>query len=252
MSRGPVLVLALASITSACPIGDDDALPTMGLPCSTREALCGIELVCRPAAAPPEGLCAPVMSYGSCDGEVGAPSHPPGRMGEIKDVDVLTIEDAGDLEQLREVRLVDGMLQVFEAGPGNADVGDLCPLRTLQLVTEGVGIGDSDLQDLDGLQSLTSVAGGLAIFNNRSLTSLAGLENLVDVGPRTVETFASFHVIVAGNPLLPEAEVAAFEERLQGRNGGALTIVSCSNGGAPCAGGEAELLAYLTTNGVRP
>ncbi len=247
-----LVAAATAVLLGACPIGDDDPLPSMGLPCSTREALCGVDMVCRPAALPPDGACAPVMSYGSCDDDAGAPRHPPGRLGDIKDVDVLTVESAADLEQLREVRLVDGMLQIFEAGPGNADVGDLCPLRTLQLVTEGLGVGDSDLEDLDGLQSLTSVAGGVAVFNNRSLTSLRGLDNLVEVGPRTVGSFASFHVIIAGNPLLPESEVSAFEERIQGDNGGALTIISCSNAGAACADDEADLLAYITVNGVRP
>ena len=246
-----LLVVAVVTMADACPIGDDDPLPSMGRPCSTREALCGVEMVCRPGNAPPAGWCAPVTSYGSCDDVAGAPTHPPGRLGDIKDVEVLTIEDAVDLEQLREVRLVDGTVQIFEAGPGNADVGDLCPLRTLQLVTEGLGIGDSDLEDLDGLQALTSVAGGLAIFNNRSLTSLSGLDNLVDVGPRNTDGFVSANVIIAGNPLLAESEVAAFEERLQERNGDALTIISCSNAGAPCADAEADLLAFLVTNGVR-
>lgn len=254
MSARPVLgvaVVALAAAQGACPIGDDDLLPSMGAPCSTHEALCGVEHVCRPPGPPPDGVCAPVMSYGSCDDVEGAPSHAPGRLGDSKQVDEMKIEDAADLEQLREVRLLDGTLEIFEQGPGDADVGDLCPLRTLQLVTDGFGIGDSDLTDLDGLQSLTSVAGGLAIFNNRALTSLSGLDNLVEVGPRNVESFTAFNVIIAGNPQLGEGDITAFEDRLQAKNGGALTIVSCSNAGNPCAGEEADLLAFLTANGVQ-
>ena len=252
MTARHVLVLALAAASAAgCPIGDDALLPSMGAPCSTREALCGVEHVCRPADALPAGLCAPVMSYGACDDVDGPPSHPPGRLGEVKEADEVKIDEVADLEQLREVRLVTGTVEIFEDGPGNADVGSLCPLRTLQLVADGLAIGDSDLVNLDGLQSVTSVAGGLAIFNNRQLTSLAGLANLVEVGPRTVEDFASFNVIIAGNPELPELEVAAFERRLQDGNGGALVIVSCSNAADPCAGAELQLLNFLTANGVR-
>ncbi|MBI1945043.1 MAG: hypothetical protein HYS27_05070 [Deltaproteobacteria bacterium] len=250
-AHGAVGVVLLLATQGGCPIGDDDLLPSMGAPCSTHEALCGMEHVCRPPGPPPDGVCAPVMSYGSCDDVDGKPSHPPGRLGDSKQADEVKIESAADLEQLREVRLLDGTLEVFEQGPGDADVGDLCPLRTLQLVTDGAAIGDSDLTDLDGLQSLTSVAGGLAVFNNRQLTSLSGLDNLVEVGPRTVESFAAFHVIIAGNPQLPESDITAFEQRLQGQNGNALRIVSCSNAANPCAGEEAELLAFLTANGVQ-
>jgi len=160
------------------------------------------------------------------------------------------VENAADLEQLRGVRLLDGTLEIFEQGPGDADVGDLCPLRTLQVVTHGVAIGDSDLIDLDGLQSLTSVAEGLAIFNNRSLTSLQELDNLVDVGARTVEDFAPFNIVIAGNPQLPEEEIAAFEDRLQLKNGGGLRIVSCANAVTPCTPAEADLLASLAANGL--
>lgn len=250
-ARGAALLAVIAASAAGCAIGDDDLLPAMGAPCNTREALCGVEHVCRPAGAPPAGLCAPVMSYGTCDNVDGPPTHPPGRLGEIKEATEVQIATAGDLEQLREVRLVTGTVEIFEDGPGDAKVGSLCPLRTLQLVADGLAIGDSDLVNLDGLQSVTSVAGGLAIFNNRALTSLAGLQNLVDVGPRTVETIASFNVIIAGNPELPEAEVTAFEQRLQDQNGGALLMISCSNAADPCAGAELQLLNFLTANGVR-
>lgn len=237
-------------LAAGCPIGDDDLLPAMGAPCLTPDALCSVEHSCRPPGPPPEGVCAPVMSFGDCDAVDGRPTHPPGRLGEIKVTDHVKIDDADDLEGLREVRLVTGTVEVFEEGPGNADVGALCPLRTLQVVGDGLAIGDSDLVNLDGLQSLTSVAHGLAIFNNRDLTSLGGLDNLVEIGPREVETFARFNVIIAGNPRLLEGEVTAFEDRLQQKNGGALAIVSCSNAADPCAGAEAELLNFLTANGV--
>lgn len=250
----PLIGVALALQATAfagCPIGDDDLLPAMGLPCITRDALCAIEHVCRPPGPPPEGVCAPVMSYGYCDDVFGAPSHPPGRLGEIKDVELLTVENAADLEQLREVRLLDGSLEIFEQGPADADVGDLCPLRTLQVVTDGMVVSDSDLTDLDGLQSLTLVGAGLAVVNNRVLTSLSGFDNLVEVGPREVEGFAAFNVIIAGNPLLPNEEIKDFVDRLQQINGDNLRIVSCSNGPVPCTGEDADLLAYLAVNGLQ-
>lgn len=235
---------------AGCPIGADDLLPAMGRACRTPEALCDVEHVCRPGEAPPDGLCAPVMSFGRCDEVDGPPSHPPGRLAEIKDTAEVKIVSASDLEQLREVRLVTGSVEIFEDGPADAEVGTLCPLRALQVVGDGLAIGDSDLVDLDGLQSLTSVQAGLAIFNNRELTSLAGLENLVEVTGRQVEGFVNLQLIIAGNPQLPESEVTALEDRLRAQHGGNLVSISCSNRADVCAGAELQLLNLLASSGV--
>lgn len=242
------VIVGAGALTVGCPIGAD-LLPSMGAPCRTPEALCDLEHVCRPNDALPDGLCAPVMSYGKCDDVDGAPSHPPGRLGETKDAGEVKIAAAADLEQLREVRLVTGSVEIFEEGPGDARVGSLCALRALQVVGDGFAIGDSDLVDLDGLQSLTSVQGGLAIFNNRELTSLSGLENLVEVTGRQVETFANLQLIVAGNPALSEDEITALEDRLRALNGGRLVSITCSNRADACAGAELQLLNLLASSG---
>lgn len=241
------IVLALAG--AGCPISGD-LMPSMGVACQTPEARCDVEHVCRPEAQPPVGVCAPVMSYGRCDDDDGPPRHPPGRQGDAREVEEVRIANAADLETLRGVRLVTGLVQIFEQGPGDVAVGSLCPLRDLQVVGDGMAIGDSDLVDLDGLQSLTSVQRGLAIFNNRELVSLAGLENLVEVTGRQVDTFVDLQLIIAGNPQLPEEEITGLEERLRQRGGGSLTSVSCSNRGAPCEGAELQLLNLLAAGGV--
>lgn len=251
IAAGAVCAAALLALAAAgCAIGADDLLPAIGAPCQTSAALCSVEHVCRPGDSPPNGLCAPVGSYGACDELDGPPSHPPGRLGEIKDATEVKIASAADLEQLREVRMVTGSVEIFEVGPGNAEVGTLCALRDLQVVGNGLGIGDSDLIDLDGLQSLTSVTAGLAIFNNRELTSLQGLENLVEVTGRALEGFQNVQLIIAGNPLLPEEEVTALEDRLRQSNGGALASVSCSNRANACEGAELQLLTLLASSGV--
>lgn len=241
-------LLFAVSLAAGCPISGE-LLPAMGRACRVAEALCDVEHVCRPEVLP-DGLCAPVMGFGRCDEAEGPPSHPPGRMGEIKDADEVKIGDAADLEQLAEVRLVTGSVQIFEEGPGDATVGSLCPLRDLQVVQDGFAIGDSDLVDLDGLQSLTAVQRGLAIFNNRSLQSLAGLENLVEVTGRQLDTFTDLQLIIAGNPQLPEDEIERFEQRLRDLGGGELRSVSCSNRADPCEGAELALLNLLASSGV--
>lgn len=244
-----VAALLVAAVLSAgCPISGE-LLPAMGRMCRVADALCDVEHVCRPEALP-DGLCAPVMSYGRCDEAEGQPSHPPGRMGEIKDASEVKIADAADLEQLAEVRLVTGRVQIFEEGAGDATVGSLCPLRDLQVVQDGFAIGDSDLVDLDGLQSLTTVQRGLAIFNNRELQSLAGLENLVEVTGRQLDTFTDLQLIIAGNPQLPEDEIERLEQRLRDLHGGTLRSISCSNRADACEGAELALLNLLAGNGV--
>ena len=248
--RPAVLLVALAG---GCGISIDDPFPSFGAPCEVDAALCSVEHVCEPRAVDdPNGRCTPIISFGSCDDVDGPPTHPPGRIGEEETRGETEIATVQQMDLIRDVRKATGLVRVFAPGIEDADVGNLCPMRTLQFVGNGFAIGDSNVTSLDGLQSLTTVLGGFAVFNNTELTSIAALENLVHVTPKTLETFEAFHVVIAGNPDLPQADVDAFVERLRGQTSEELRVVACSNEGPSCEGEEADLLQFLAINGLRP
>jgi hypothetical protein len=247
------LGVVVVGVCAACEISIDDPLPHFGAPCRVDEGLCGVEYVCQPETpGGVDGACVPVSSYGACDDIDGAPRHPPGRLGEVKTASVIEITSAAQMDLIANVRKADGLVKVFEDGPGDADVGNLCKMRTLQRVGDGLGIGDSDITTLDGLQSLTSVDSGIAIFNNRQLTSVDALENVVQLGARQVSQFRRFQLVIANNPRLPQFDVDAVIARLEAQTGGSLDVVACSNQGGPaCAGDDQALALFLTQNGLR-
>jgi hypothetical protein len=191
----------------------------------------------------------PVTSFGVCDDVAGPPTHPAGQLGSTEDAAEVTIDDEADIDLLEGDRLVSGDVLVFQQGPGGADVGALCGLRDLQRVG-GFAVIDSDVLSLDGLQSLTSVGAGLVVTQNTELRSLAGLANLVDVGLREVSgagDLADFHVVIAGNQRVPDAEVEALRARLPAD----AQFVACGNAGRECNAAESALLNLLATNGLR-
>jgi hypothetical protein len=246
-----VLVVALAS--AACGISIDDPFPSFGAPCEVDAALCGVEHVCEPRGVDdPNGRCTPILSFGACDDVDGPPTHPPGRLGEEETRGETEIASVQQMDLIRDVRKATGLVRVFAPGIEDANVDNLCPMRTLQFVGNGLAIGDSNVTTLDGLQSLTTVLNGFAVFNNRDLTSIAALENLVHVTPKTLENFEAFDVVIAGNPELPQADVDAFVERLRNQTSEDLRVVACSNGGPACEGADADLLQFLAVNGLRP
>lgn len=241
------MVAGVVAALCACAIGPNDPLPSLGAPCVVSEGHCGIEHVCDPDAAGADtGLCRPVTSYGlACD----EPTHPSGRNGE-DDIDTLELIIAApeDIPRLSGVRSFAGQVRIQRAD-GPVALGTLCGFRDLQRVGNGLGLGKSDVVDFNGLQSLTSVAGGLAVYSNPQLESLAGLEHLVDIVPRTVDS-VTFDVIIVGNADLDDDTIAAFRGALEGRLGREPAVVACGNADADCSAAEQDLAQALTSAGL--
>lgn len=254
LMRSPLLALSLSlsslSTWSGCPIGDNDLLSGMGRACTLDEANCEQELVCTPAPdISADGLCAPVDSFGSC----GEATHPPGRLGGLKSTDAdnpIKIDEASDFStfESERVRKVEGQLRVLPSGVGTAEIGALCPLKHLQVVTDGLVIGKTDLTSLDGLQSLTFVGRGMVVFTNSELTDVRALKNLVDVTARSLTVGPverSFQLVIADNESLPDADVQQLIATLH-ETTPALEITACGNrGGRACNGDEATLLSLI-------
>lgn len=255
LARRLLLAAALgssAAMGGGCAIPDRDPLAGFGARCVVAEGSCDVEHVCRPEEPGADvGTCVPVASYGACDAEEPV-RHRPGERAEAK-VDVeITIDGPEDLPLIENIRAVTGQVRVFKQGAGNAQIGSLCSFRDLQQAGDGLGIGDSDVTSLDGLQSFTSAQSGLAIFDNRRLEDLDGLANLVDITPRQLSDLASFDLVIAGNTALADDVVDAFVTALEERVGRSLAVIACDNGGRACEGVQAQLVDLLIVNGLSP
>jgi hypothetical protein len=225
--HAPLFVLALAASIAACPIPEDDLLPGIGAPCVLDEGLCPLEHACRPSeAGAADGLCAPVATFGGCE----APTHPPGRFGDVKDGDVVVDQEEDLPDAAADLRVVQGDVRVRRGGVPALAIGDLCVLRALQAVAGSVVVGNTDLASTDGLQSLTSVGRGLALIGNADLATLDGFASLAELAPCRIEG-RDIHAVIARNPRLPRLEVERFVEKLEARTGAAVTIVACENEG---------------------
>lgn len=261
--RIPVLFLFLGAWPwlTACPIAPNDPLPFFGANCALGEARCGIEHVCqkRADATGAEGTCVPVVSYGAVCDDIKAVSHPPGRVGDDVDNDAIVIKSEADaVAFLDNVRSVTGQVRIErpddppgpQPRPDFAELENLCSFRDLQIVGNGLGISEMNLTNLDGLQSVTSIVGGLAIFTNPSLESLDGLANLSAIEPGVVAG-ESFDVAIVNNRNLPEAVAAAFLDELEARVGRPLDAISCGNDGPVCPEGINDVVQQITTGGFR-
>lgn len=251
-----VIVVGLAPLVvalTACGIADNDPLPSLGAGCAVAEGKCGIEHVCRPNdAGAARGICVPVTSYGETCDALEAVSHPPGRNGSDEVNDQIVVRSAPDATSLLDdVRTVSGQVRTEAEGGDLIALGNLCSFRDLQRVGDGLGIGKTDLVDLNGLQSLTSVSGGLAIFANPRLTSLAGLDNLAHIEPGEIDG-QEFDVAIIGNDDLGDAVVDPFIDELQARVGRELNVVACANEGRDCPPGVAALVGRIIANGIGP
>lgn len=252
MSRAVLVVLAL-SCAAACEISNTDPLPDIGANCTPNDPKCGVEHTCRPTPTGQvdAGLCAPVLSYGICD-EADPVTHSPGREGTDEDREDVLVDEPADVELLDNVRSVTGLVRVFKQGGERVALDDLCGLKALQRTGGGMTVGNTDLTNLDGLQSLTSVGAGLVIVNNPGLTSLDALANMVDVGTRTIEVDnadTTFDVVIAANSDLPQEAVDAFVSGLEARSGKTFAVVACGNDGDPCAGDDVDLVQLLVATG---
>jgi hypothetical protein len=230
-----------------------DPLPSLGANCAVAEGTCGIEHVCRPNQPGAErGICVPVASYGEACEAIEAVSHPPGRNGTDENNDQLVITSASDATSLLDdVRSVTGQVRTEADGNALIAFGNLCAFKDLQRVGNGFGIAKTDLVDLNGLQSLTSVSGGVAIFSNPRLTSLAGLESLVHLEPGEVEG-QEFDIALINNEDLEDEVADAFIAELEARVGRDLIDVVCNNDGRDCPPAVQLLVGRIVANGIAP
>jgi hypothetical protein len=251
--RAVLVLAALVVAATGCGIAPNDPLPSLGANCAVAEGTCGIEHVCRPNTPGAErGICVPVASYGAACDASEAVSHPPGRNGTDENNDQLVITSASDATSLLDdVRSVTGQVRTESDGNALIALGNLCAFKDLQRVGNGLGIAKTDLVDLNGLQSLTSVAGGLAIFSNPQLTSLAGLENLVHLEPGEVEG-QEFDIALINNEDLEDDVADAFIADLEARVGRDLIAVVCSNDGRDCPPAVQLLVGRIVANGIGP
>jgi hypothetical protein len=213
-----VVVAALLGV-GGCPLtGPRDGI---GQPCVVDgEVPCAPDHVCRAADGALDGLCAPIVDYGrNCP----PPTHSQ-RPGAIRS-ERLEVDDPAALALLEDVVRVEGDLVLDGpfTGPLLA-VDPLCGLSGLQQVTGTLLIAQTNLQTLDGLQSLSYVGGGIGIAGNPSLVDLSALANVIRVD---VPDDARFSIVIAENRSLPREALRGLKDALAERP--SITIAACGN-----------------------
>jgi hypothetical protein len=180
----------------------------------------------------------PVLDYGACP----SPSWPV-RIERAVDESRL-ITDLGALLDLDGVRRVQGSLTARPPALASLALGNLCPLAGLQHVDDLVTLRNLDVTNLDGLQSLAFVGGGVAVVDNPALTDIAALGNLqVAPPPDDVGRALEFSVFVANNPALPPEAVDALAVALRPAG---ISVFGCGNQQEPdCDGTFAPVLSFL-------
>jgi hypothetical protein len=217
-----IIAIGLMALAAGCPIAA--ATEPFGQACSNDSAAalsCPLDYQCA-------DVCVPVVDYGDCD----APLYG-GGLGTTRNG--LLINGADDLEapNLELVGQVQGAVNIQADGVGTIRVGSLCGLRRLQLVGGRMTVAETDLVDLDGLQSLTAIGAGLVIVDNAQLTSLDGLRGLTQVGALAdVVEVGDVNVVIANNPNLSQAAADAFAAQFQGN----VRVCGNGDGSVPCDG----------------
>ena len=241
MSARLVLTFSLSMVGagtfSGCAI--DNVRDGIGADCVVDDGACPLDHICRPTnlEAPAAGLCAPVADYGDC----GEATHPQ-RTGSTRDED-LDAFDAAEVKRLDddEIAIVNGDVFVGAESAGQVLVlEDLCQARSLQVVTGRLQIRRTNLVNLDGLQGLGRVGGGIVVAQNPQLVSLDGLFNIMstgDAGDDVDDLPAS--VVIAQNARLPEAALRAFKDRLRVQSP-SVTVFACDNINAAAVDDDTE------------
>ena len=222
----PVVVVVVVTLLGGCPI---DALRDgIGAPCSVDGAVCPLDHTCLPddLSEPADGLCAPILDYGSCEQPAYAQKD-----GEFLD-EGLTVDDGADLGKLEGVISVAGDLRFEAPGPGGLlQLGDLCGVRGLQRVEGKLLVTELDTASLDGLQGLAIVNGGVLVHANGSLEDVIGLQNLVVANALPGRDFG---VAFANNRALDEPAIQALKDALAVA-APTVKIFACGNKNSPVA-----------------
>lgn len=210
------VVIAGATLTG-CPI---DALRDgIGAPCSIDADPCPTDHVCHVDDGATDGLCAPILDYGSCD----PPSYPQA-IGKVRD-ETLDIDAVDDVSKLRDVVRVEGDLFLDGAAGTVLRLGDLCAVAGVQQVTGSLVVAQTNITTLDGLQGMGAVGAGVGIAANPNLVDLQGLINLMGVRPP--EAGQAFSIVIADNLTLPAEAIRALRAALSDRP--AIQIFACGN-----------------------
>ena len=210
-------VVIAATTLTGCPI---DALRDgIGAPCSINADPCPTDHVCHVDDGATDGLCAPILDYGSCD----PPSYPQA-IGKVRDK-TLDVDSVDDLSKLRDVVRVEGDLFLDGAVATVLPLGDLCAVAGVQQVTGSLVVAQTNLTTLDGLQGMGAVGAGVGIAANPNLVDLQGLINLMGVRPP--EAGQAFSIVIADNLTLPAEAIRALREAMSVRPG--IQIFACGN-----------------------
>ncbi|MBM4279361.1 MAG: hypothetical protein FJ137_00900 [Deltaproteobacteria bacterium] len=227
------LAIVVVVVGGGCPITDNR--DGIGRLCSTAAA-CPIDHFCLlDGEADDDGVvvgrCAPVIDYGECP----APSWPV-KAGRTFDGS-LDIKAEADLQQLADVTTVGGRLRLFDDEGASLALGDLCRLSGLQRVEDTLIVSETDVTTLDGLQSLSMVAGGIAIVDNPNLVDVLGLASLQFA---LVPPGRNFAVLLARNGNLSIDAVNELEAALAPAG---IRVFGCGNDrGSPCTVDLTDLL----------
>jgi hypothetical protein len=210
------VVVAGATLTG-CPI---DALRDgIGAPCVIDGDACPTDHVCHVDVGETDGLCAPILDYGSC----GPPSYPQA-IGKVR-AETLDIDAVDDFEKLRDVVRVEGDLFLDGAAGTVLRLEDVCSAAGVQQVTGSLVVAQTNLTTLDGLQGMGAVGAGVGIAANPNLVDLQGLINLMGVRPP--EAGPAFSIVIADNLTLPAEAIRALREVLSDQRG--IQIFACGN-----------------------
>lgn len=218
------LCAAVCVVCSGCPL--DNSRDGIGRACDVDGDVCPLDHTCLPEDAedPGDGLCAPILDYGSCP----APAYPQKASKTIDD-DGLQVDTPGDVDKLEGVATIEGNLDLDAPGTILLNVGDLCALAGVQHIDGRLTINATDVTTLDGLQGLAFVKDGILVHGNPDLEDVMGLVNVVVAEPPTDRDFG---IALANNTSLTEAAIQELKTALA-TSAPTVRIFDCGNQDSP-------------------
>ncbi len=223
MSRAFVIaafVVGVVGSSAGCPInGVRDGI---GVACTVDGDVCPFDHTCLPddAADPNDGLCAPILDYGSCP----APAY--AQKAQKKEDKDVVVDAADDVAKLEDVATIAGQLRIQPPGPTDLlTVGDLCGFEGVQHVGGALLVVQTDITTLDGLQNLSFVGNGVLVNGNGELVDVLGLQNLIVAVPPDGRDFG---IALANNRKLDEDAIKALRDALADSAPG-VKVFNCGN-----------------------